>query len=264
MAKTSINPEADEAVSTAVVSTQPDTSVQVYEGYDAEQYDDPTRDISTPVLGLISKVGKASKRWPKNAGELYIGDSLIGETVQAIPVGIVKFFVESCRAGVVLKFGSEIIPKVFATATEAAQSGYVLDFDNKAPNRIEESAKIGWLVLKPEGFDDEAGEFVIDLPSGQVAAVAKTTIKRGSYRGTFKPIYNYAVKLLRATGKPLSPSASETFIDASGFKSVWDITVDHEENAENDWFEIRARRASSLSAEDVAWVTEQLPSISIL
>jgi hypothetical protein len=264
MPKTSINPESDEAVTTTLSKTESAAMAQTPSGYDADQYDDPTRDISTPVLGLVNKVGKPSKQWPKNVGELYLGDSIIGETVRAIPVGIVKFFVESCRDGQVLKFGGDIIPKVFSSATEAAAAGYVLDFDNVARNRVEEAAKIGWLVLKPEGFDDEAGEFVLDMPSGAVAAVAKTTVKRGGYRGTFKPIYNYAVKMLRASGGQLQPTASETFLKAGGFKSVWDITVDHCEGGDNDWYELRARRVSSLSDIDLDWVKEQMPSISIL
>jgi hypothetical protein len=269
MSTTKINPESDVSVSTAITPAESAAVAAAPVGYDADRYDDSGRDIATPALALISKTGKKADQFPKNIGELVLGDEVVGETVEAIPVGVVKFFQETMRDGAELEWDGDVIARTWPTARAAGADGYAVVFASdgltpeQAPNRIEERAVIGWLVIKPEGFEDEAGEFYLETPSGLEVAIAKTTVKRGSYRNTFKPIYNAAVKLLRKNKVDLDPDPSKAFSDAKAWNAKWAIEPALRKGGSNSWWEFTARRVESLSEEDVSWIEDNYSSFSI-
>lgn len=247
MAKTSIKPPVDGESAPSIERENQlvpgsSTSVGLPTGYNPDQYDDPNRDIQTPALGLINKIGPLSKTFPKNAGEFAFGESvLLGEKAIVIPVAKQKLYIESRRNGKDLKFGDGIVVRVFTSAREAAHAGYAVDFDDKAQNRVEEAAKLGFLVKAPEG--DKSGEFYYSAPDGTDWGIAQTTLRRGSYRGVYRLINTRASR----PGAKLHDTAYLLF-------------AEHVENAQRqqDWFESRVRTEAQLTPEFIAWIESAL------
>lgn len=258
MAKASIKPESEKPVSVQGVTSLATQTSNVPAGYNPDQYDDVNRDLQTPVLGLINKVGPLSRTFPKNVGEFALGENLLlGESAQVIPVGILKFFIESRRDGVNLKYGDGIIAKRFATANEAYQQGYAVDFDSNCENRVEESSIIAWLVIAPEG--DESGEFFVSGPGGLKLAEAKTTIRRGSHRAVFRPLLNHANRKALSEGMVTKGlTANELFAKAEAYNTIWTVSPRHEidDKKNQDWFEFAIAKTKALTPEQVAWVKE--------
>jgi hypothetical protein len=266
MAKTSIRPESEEPItgpSSDLVPAQP-SSLPEY--YDPGQYDDVSRDISVPVIGLVNKIGPLSKTFPKNAGEFAFADQfVIGETVKVIPIGILKFFVEKVRDGKDLKFGSPeaATAKIFATANEAARAGYAVDFDDVYKNRVEEASRVAYLVVAPEG--DSSGEFVEDA-AGIKVALCKSSYQRGGHRGVFRPLVNHAAKLAKAQGLPtLGKSAAQLFADTKAFTHFWTLSAEHREDLvrQLDWFEPRISKGDVLPPEVFAWIESKYDEFKI-
>lgn len=264
MAKTSIRPESEEPVRTeaplAVVQNAP------LANYDAERYDDVSRDITVPVLGLVNKIGPLSKKFPKNVGEFAFGDQfLLGESVAVIPIAIIKLYVEKYRNGQELKFGVPVTPpaKTFASANDAAKAGYAVDFDSNYPNRVEEASRVAFLVLKPEG--DQSGEFMLKAATFDVALM-KSSYQRGSHRGVFRPLVNHANKIALAKGiKTVGMNACELFAATEAFTHLWTLTPEHVENTarQQDWYESRISKSSALPSEVVAWIKENYDGFAV-
>jgi len=254
MAKTSISPE-DPSKSSALAPTQPN-AVGAPAGYDPEYYDDTSRDIEIPTLSLVGNIGPLSKKFKNSAGLFALGDLLLGDAVNVIPVAVAKFYSETHRAGKEIKYGSPEAQtrKKFATAAEAAKAGYVVAFDDTAPNRVQEAAIVGYLVAAP--VDDKSGEFVEKCGDLRLAR-AKCTYQRGSYRGTFRPIFNHANKValskgIDATGK----NVNQLFAEAKPWTHLWALTPEEVAGRENTWWETRASKVAPLAPEVVAWITE--------
>jgi hypothetical protein len=242
MAKTSITPEVETPEALTARHLPATQAPAQLAGYNPDHYDDPNRDIQTPTLGLINKIGPLSKAFPKNAGEFALGDQLVlGETVTAVCVGKQKLYVESRRGGVDLKFGDGIMPRMFASANEAFQAGYAVDFDSNRPNRVEEAAKLAFLIRAPQG--DSSGEFYYVAPDGSKWAVVQTTVRRGGYRGVYRPINTRA-------SRP----------NEKLYATFWTISAEHVENTQKkqDWFEMRAKQAGPVDEKTVAWIEQTL------
>lgn len=257
MAKTSIKPEeATPVTSTAVTTTQSAAPAN----YNPDKYDDSSRDVQHPVLGLINKIGPLSKTFPKNAGEFAFADTiLLGEKVTVIPLGFLKIFIESRRDGKDLKYGDGIIAKVFPSANAAYQAGYVVDFDSNMPNRVEEGSKLGFLVLGPK--EDTTGEFYLRSPDGGNYGLAVTTLRRGGHKGVYRPLYNHYYRRAKAAGLP--ESEIHTLLEKPDFS--WTLSAEHVDNPARgqDWFEPRIARAAQLTPEFAAWVTAEVGKFTL-
>ena len=279
MAKTTINPESDEAVHTEIVPSETAGAVapsnsSVPVGYDADQYDDLDRDIETPSISIINKTGPLSTKFPKNTGEFAVGEVVLGDDPQVIPVALLKLFVESCRDGTPLKYGDGIMPRFFSTAADASKAGYFVDFDNVSPNRVEACSRAAFLVIKPDGVDDPDGLFYLEMPSGKFATLAKSSYRRGSHRGrknshpgVYSPLVNYATAILRRPGNGGTGGldASSAFAKAAAYDRVWTLKAHHEINTakKQDWYETYIERTLQLDAEDLSWISENYKTFSI-
>ena len=251
--KTEIKP----GESSTALAEAPDTGV-ANNHYAPEQYDDTSRDTNVPVLGLVNGVGPLAKQFRNNIGEYVLGDQVLGKTVSAVPVAAVKFFIEKARGGKELKYGTPeaATKQFFQSATDAAKAGYVVDFSNRAPNRVEEAARIGWLVLAPAGTPDDSVDFAIRSGEHRFA-LAKCTYQRGGYREVFRRVFDYANKL--ATLRGLNTKGLDhagVFNAAQAWDSVWTLTADECEGNGNTWFEPRIARGAKLTPEAVAWIGE--------
>ncbi len=226
--------------------------------YAPEQYDDTSRDTNVPVLGLVNGVGPLAKQFRNQAGNFVLGDQVLGTTISVVPVALVKFFAEKARDGKEIKHGTPEwnTKQYFQTAHEAAKAGFVVDFSNRAPNRVEEAARIGWLVLAPEGTPDDSVDFALRQGTNRFA-LAKCTYQRGGYREVFRRVFDYADKLCKLRGldtKGLNHAG--VFNKAQAWDSVWTLTADECEGNGNTWFEPRIARGAKLDAATVAWIGE--------
>lgn len=248
--------ETEASQTTALAPTQSADVADYSNAYDPEQYDDSSRDVEVPVLGLINNVGDLARRFKNKSGNFVLGDLFLGEKVDVIPVQIVKFFRETCRNGNVIKFNSPEAKtsKVWATASDAAKDGYFVDFKNKAPNRCEEAGRLGYLAIAPEG--DTSGEFYITAGELKVAQ-AKSSYQRGGYRnGPWSKIYNHAYRLAQVKGQEVKGfSPTDIFRNAQAWTHRWTITAVDVPGSENNWWEPRAARGAELSPETVAYIT---------
>lgn len=255
MAKTSIRPE-EQKIESSNLPALP-TSPQLPAGYNPDRYDDETRDVQTPTLGLINKIGPLSKKFPKNAGDFAFGDVLLGPTATVIPIGFVKFFVESVRNGEPLKYGEIYDPpaRKFVSANEAYRQGYAVEYDTNYPNRAEESARIAFLVAGPP--DDDSGEFYLTAPDGRHWGVAVSSFRRGSLRGTFKPVFTHIYRLSQAQAKPIEEIA---FYDW-----MWELRSEHVDNVQKkqDWFESRIKKLGHLPPDMIDWIRASVGAFSV-
>lgn len=250
MAKSSITPGAgvksDRPSDSELPATQGSTAV--VPATDGAKYDDGSRDVVNPRLGLINKIGPLSTKFPRNAGEFAFEDRLVlgkqipggkvGEsTLDVILVSTRKFYVECKRDGVFLKYGDGIKPKIFQTANAANLAGYGIDFDSQLPNKVEEAGEALVLVAGPA--DDVADAFFIEV-DGQVYAPALMSFRRGSFRDAWK-ILN--------TGKSRAEARK-----AEVFGTIYNLSSKLVENEEKGqaWFETRATAKSKVSPEGLA------------
>lgn len=258
MARTTLKPgqPANETENEqTALATQGDNSPETYAPeYAPETYDDTGRDVDVPILGLVNGIGDLARQFKNKAGNFVIGSLFLGETVEVIPVQLVKFFRETHRNGVKLAGTPEArTAKSFATASEAAKVGYYVDFKNKAPNRIEECGRVGYLVIAPEG--DTSGEFFIKAGDLMVAP-AKSTYQRGGYRETWSAIYNFAFKLASAKGLPTKGvTHADLFASAKPWTHRWKLWAKEEHNEVNAWYEPRISRGAALSDATVEYIT---------
>jgi len=264
MARTSIKPEDETPVqsqNTAVVPRTP----PVDDGYDPSQYDDTTRDVTIPVLGLIGGIGPLAKKFMNKGGQFALGDVLLPATVQAIPVALVKFVSETYREGRELKYDDkDITPKIWPSAEAAYKDGgYRIDFEGLYPNRIEERGRIGYLVRKPDELTGaEAAEFNHTAPDGTKYAVAKCTYRRGGFRETWRRIFDNSVKRANAAGiSTKGLGHAELFNAAKGWDSTWTLSGEYIDGKKNSWWEPRASRGAALTPEVFAWVTDEFGTL---
>lgn len=266
MAKTSISPESEKPVTSAVTTVERANPPALPAKYNPDRYDDVSRDIQVPVLGLVNKIGPLSEKFPKNVGEFVLGDTvLLGERVGVIPVGILKLFIESMRDGVELKFGSpeSATAKIFATANDAYNAGYAVDFDSNVKNRVEESSRVAFLVVAPAG--DQSGEFVMKTGDLKLA-LAKSSYRRGGHRGVFRPLVNHAVKIAREKGiEIVGLSAADVFEKTEAFTHLWTVSSTKVENAikKQAWYEPRIAKTAPLAPEVVEWIKENYSGFQV-
>jgi hypothetical protein len=263
MARTSIKPEdTDIQVTSSTASTGlVPTSTQAPAEYDPSQYDDVGRDIETPVIGLVGTVGALAKQFRNQAGNFVLGDTLLGPAVQVIPVAAVKFYAERWRNGEEVKFGTPLFStrKVFESAAAAAQAGYEVDFNNRASNRVEEAARIGYLVIAPEG--DASGDFVIKAGDLRLSR-AKCSYQRGGFRAVFRKIFDHANKV--ALTKDIVTRGlthSELFARAQPWTHIWTLSAEACSGHDNEWFEPRIAKTTPLTAETIQWITENYGTV---
>ncbi len=278
MARTKITPgssETDEPVeqSTALA---PSTSNEVGApaSYDPGYYDDTSRDVDIPVLGLVNNVGNLAKTHRNQAGNFVLGEKVLGPAVDVVPVALVKFFAERFRNGRELKNGTPEFAtrRIFASATEAANFklqddgpgkglGYFVDFDNKCPNRVEEAGRIGYLVVAPEGADP------VDFPLKRLGgtlrfALAKCSYQRGGFRNVWRSVFNHADKLAKVKEIAVRGMAhAEVFNKAQAWDGIWTLTSKEESGNGNFWFEPRIAKKAKLDPADIAWIAEEYGSL---
>jgi hypothetical protein len=259
MAKTSINPEAPAAL--VPVNQGP---ADLPANYNPDAYDDVSRDIEVPVLGLINNVGPLAKKFKNQGGKFVLGETLLGDFVCVIPVALVKFYRETFRNGKALKYGTPeaATAKVFATAQDAAKAGYIVDFDARAQNRVEEAGRVGYLVLAPEG--DTSGEFTIKLGSNfPKVAQAKCSYQRGGYRAVMRRIFDAAAKKARADELVTAGMThSQLFSAAKPWTHIWTVTSESVEGNENAWYEPRIARGEHLPDDVIAKITAEYGTVT--
>lgn len=255
MAKTSINPE--DPLARSLSTTAVSAVAVIPEGYDPGQYDDVSRDIEVPTLSVVGNVGPLAKKFKNSAGRLAMGDVLLGESVQVIPVAAVKFYSETHRNGAEIKYGSpeSKTRRMFGSASDAARAGYVVGFKaSDGRNLVQEAARLGYLVVAPAG--DTSGEFVEKIGALKLAR-AKCTYQRGGYRGTFRPIFNHASKLALSGGINTSgKTVAQLFAETKPWTHLWNLSGELVPGAENEWWETRASKGDVLPNEVVSWITE--------
>ncbi|MFZ9725641.1 MAG: hypothetical protein ACO3EH_00410 [Ilumatobacteraceae bacterium] len=263
MAKTKITPNAEEPVSTALSTTQPEGTVDL-SAYNPDQYDDVSRDVSIPVLGLVHGIGPLAKVYRNKGGNFALGESaLLGEQVQVVPVTILKYFRETHRNGFEIKYGSpeDRTRRKFATAQAAAKAGYAIDYHNSLPHRIEEAGLVGYLVVGPEG--DTSGEFA--LKKGTFAfAQAKCSYQRGGFKAVWRRIFDHAHKRAMAQGLDIKGlDHGEIFNAAGGWSHVWTLTAELVEGNQNSWWEPRIAKSAELPAEVQQWIGQNYGSTTL-
>jgi len=249
--KTKITPGAVEEPSAAIVPASP----AELGNYNADQYDDVARDVEVPVLGLVNNVGPLATQFRNKAGNLVLGNILLGETVKVIPVEVMKFYRETWRDGREIKYGSpeDKNRRTFQSAQEAAKAGYAVDFDNQYRNRVEEAGRIGYLVIKPDG--DTSGEFVLKAGKLELTA-AKCSYQRGGYREVWRRVFEHAHKLALGKGietKGLNHRA--LFNKAAAWTHSWTLSATLVSGPQNSWYEPRIAKGDPLPAEVVEWIT---------
>lgn len=251
MAKTDIR-SAPTKPSEAPTQLVPTGAAEVA-GYDADSYDDVQRDISVPVLGLINGIGKLAEKYTNKAGNYVLGEVFLGQSVEVIPVSVVKFLRETVRDGEVLAFDAPD-RKIFATAAEAKASGYYIDFDNVVPNRCEEAAKIGYLVIAPEG--DDSGEFVIKAGELRLAQ-GKSSYQRGGFREVFRRVFDHAAKQALLKDVPTAGlNHTELFSASRAWTHRWKLYAALEKGRKNSWWEPRIAKGAPLSEATVQYITD--------
>ena len=255
--RTKIVPAAEEPASTAVSVIEPASLTH----YSADTYDDVSRDVEVPVLALINNVGPLAKQFTNKAGNFVLGDTLVGETVKVIPVQLTKYYRETVRNGTTIKYGSpeDKARRIFSSAQDAAKAGYVVDFDNRHPNRIEECGKIGYLVIAPAG--DKSGEFVLKAGPLQLAS-ARCSYQRGGYREVWRRVFEHAHKLALAEGVATKGlNHGQVFSAAQAWTHAWTLSASQVDGAQTSWWEPRIAKADALPAETVAWITANYGSL---
>jgi hypothetical protein len=265
MARSKINPEEVEETeslpSEQLVPTQ-SAEVDSPQGYDPGYYDDVQRDTDTPFIALISSTGNLAKQYRNQAGNFLYNDKVVGPSLDVIPVAMMKFFVEKANEKVgTIDFNMPEwkLRKTFETAQEAYRAGYVIDFKNKAPNRIEEAGRIGYLVVGPEGAELEdyplaVGDFHFGL--------GKAQYNRGGYRNVWQRVFDHAVRLAQL--KKISTKGvnhAELFNRAQAWDGVWTITSTEVSNPKNAWFEPRIAKKAKLPPEVVAWISDNYGNV---
>jgi hypothetical protein len=220
-----------------------------------DQYpDDPNKDIVIPVIGLINKVGGLSEKFENKAGQFALGDSCLGKEVLVIPVSAVKLWQEVARNGVKLEFGKEPQPRYFTSEGEAKAKGYIDDFSNTAPNRIEPIAKIGFLVVAPK--DDTSGDYVVKVGDLQTQP-ARSTFRRDGYKNVFLTIFNFShrqclAKQINVRGM----STSQVFAAGVPWAHVWTLSSMVKKNDKNSWFVPTIYKGAALNPDQVSWITD--------
>lgn len=281
MARSSIKPESDgpdlgaHTTGTALAE-RPSPEAGAAAAYDPGYYDDVSRDVEIPVLGLVNNVGNLAKEFRNQSGRFVLGEIILGEKVEVIPVAVVKYFAERVRNGKEIKHGSPEFAtrRIFATAAEAAQfrvpedgpgkgHGYVVDFENRAPNRIEEAGRIGYLVVAPDGTPADSTDFVLKPAGSDLRlALAKCSYQRGGFRGVFRPVFDHANKLALLKGLPTrGVTHSELFNRAQAWDGIWSLTAKECQGNDNFWFEPRIAKKAKLAPEIIAWVTENYGAV---
>jgi hypothetical protein len=252
MAKTKISPDAEENISTALSNPAPAPTALDVQG---DQYpDDPNKDIVIPVIGLINKVGGLSEKFENKAGQYALGDVCLGKEVLVIPVSSVKLWQEVARNGVKLEFGKEPQPRYFTSEGEAKAKGYIDDFSNTAPNRIEPIAKIGFLVVAPK--DDTSGDYVVKVGDLQTQP-ARSTFRRDGYKNVFLTIFNFShrqclAKQINVRGM----STSQVFAAGVPWAHVWTLSSMVKKNDKNSWFVPTIYKGAALNPDQVSWITD--------
>lgn len=222
-------------------ATQAGAAVTPYQG-DQTNYDDASRDIKIPRLGIVNGVGPLFKKFPKNVGELAFEERLIlGPETDVIALNLRKFYVEIRRNGVDLKYGDGIMPKIFKKASDANAAGYAIDWDSNHVNKAQEAGEILLLVAGPA--DDVQDAFYIEA-AGKNWAPALTTVRRGGYREVYR-LLNTVKDRAEARGGRLHGTI---------FK-YWAKLVDGDQNS---WFEPRAEAKAKLAPEEVEKIERAL------
>jgi hypothetical protein len=255
-----VDSDADESTALAKQSTE----VGDYAGYDPGYYDDVSRDTDVPPLMLVGNTGGLAKLFKNQAGNFVFNDQLVGPTVDVIPVAVLKYYVERARNGAEIKYGTPDwnTRKRFATATEARQAGYVIDFKNKAPFRIEEAGRIGFLVVAPAGANPE--DFPLYREHDLGFALGKSSYQRGGYREVFQTVFNHAVKLTQL--KKIATkgmSHTELFRVAQPWAGIWTLRAQECYKGENLYYEPRISKKAALPADAVAWITENYGDVRV-
>ncbi|MFM1749773.1 MAG: hypothetical protein RLZZ188_3439 [Verrucomicrobiota bacterium] len=235
---------------TAVASNN--TSVAVLDRpSEADRYDDITRDVIVPILGLINKVGKLAEKFENRAGNFALGDELLGQSVAVIPVSLMKLVEEVAFNGKPLVYG-ESVPKVFSSAMEAYSAGYVVDKTRLAPNRVEEIAKVGYLVIAPPG--NTSSDFMLEI-DGLRLQPAQCTYRRSAFARVYYPLFNHAHGICLGRGiEYRGLNASQVFAKAKAWTHQWTLHSKLEKNAKNSWWEPRISKGDELSAAIQSWI----------
>jgi hypothetical protein len=251
--KAKITPDAAEAVSTSTALAAPAPAALA--NYNPDQYDDVSRDIEVPVLGLVNNVGPLAKQHKNKGGNFVLGDLLIGTSVQVVPIEVAKYFRETWRNGVEIKYGSPLDKerKIFGSAHDAAKAGYIVDFSGSATNRVEEGAKIGYLVLQPAG--DQSGEFVYKAGS-LLFAKARCSYTRNGFREVFRRVFDHANKLALVKGiETKGLNHSTLFNAAKPWTHLWTLTSVTASKGDNEWWEPRIAKGEPLPADVIERIT---------
>ena len=250
MAKTKIAPNAEETISTAVVPTE--TTTAIVPSAAGDHYADETsRDVQLPVIGLVNKVGKLAEKFENQGGKFVIGDVLVGPTVTVIPINVLKLYSEFARNGQPLVYGKDQA-KVWNSEREANADGYFIDRTHRAPNRIEEIAKIGFLAVKPSG--DTSDEFYLKAGELQVAP-CYSTYRRGGYINVYLPIFNHANRICMAQGiVTRGLTAAQIFRAAKAWNNQWTLSAKKGQNDTNTWWEPQIAKGAPLSGEAVEYI----------
>ncbi len=251
--KTKLNPNAIEVTPVAIETVEPAFPAH----YKPEMYDDVSRDVETPVLGMVNNVGPLATKFKNKGGNFVLGDILLGETVSVIPIDIAKFYRETWRNGKEIKYGSpeDKTRRTFSSAHEASTHGYVVDFDGTQLNRIEECGRIGYLVIKPQG--DTSGEFILRAGSLELAS-AKCMYQRGGFREVWRRIFDHSHKLCISKGIELKGLDHRTvFNKARAWTHQWTLSAASVEGSQNSWYEARIAKGAALPEDVVTWITDK-------
>lgn len=254
MAKTKIAPNAEDVeTSTAVATATTETSALVPSAAGDHYADETSRDVQLPVIGLVNKVGKLAEKFENKGGQFVVGDMLVGPTVRVIPLNVLKMYSEYARDGKALVYGKDQ-PQVWASERDANAAGYFIDRTHRAPNRIEEIAKIGFLAIAPAG--DTSGEFFLKVGDLQVAP-CYSTYRRGGYINVYLPVFNHANRICMAQGiVTRGLSAQKIFSAAKAWTNEWTLSAKKGQNDTNTWWEPQITKGAPLSPAVVEWVTQ--------
>ena len=148
---------------------------------------------------------------------------------------------------------------MFESAAAAAQAGYEVDFNHRAKNRVEEAARIGYLVIAPEA--DTSGDFVIKAGDLRLSR-AKCSYQRGGFRAVFRKIFDHANKV--ALTKDIVTRGlthSELFARAQPWTHIWTLSAEACSGHENEWFEPRISKTAPLTPETIQWITDNYGAV---
>jgi hypothetical protein len=224
------------------LATQPAGTLAIPQ--DKYDYDnDGSRDVLTPVLGLVNSTGPLAKKFRGDYGKFcYAERVILGETVSVIALRLEKFYVESRRNGVELKYDED--KQFFGTAAAAHAAGYAVDFDSNHPNKVDEASRVLLLVAGPA--DDPSGDFFVNL-AGLSFAPAQMTLRRGGHRDVYRKLNTAATR---------APLRGGVIHD-----QLWLLSREEREKGENAWVEPRIEIKAKLVPEDVAKLNEVIPAI---